>query len=56
MKQTIRKRRDEIRIRAVPNWEPDRREEGPFLPVTPLDLRQKSGPRRAVRIATVGGQ
>jgi len=37
MKQTIRKRRDDICIRAVPNWEPDRREEGPFLPLSTTD-------------------
>jgi hypothetical protein len=37
MKQTIRKRHDEIRVRAVPNWEPDRREEGPFLPLSTTD-------------------
>ena len=37
MKQTVPKHRDEIRIRAVPNRAPDRREDGPFLPLSATD-------------------
>jgi CRP-like cAMP-binding protein len=54
MKQTIDKRREEIRIRAVPNWEPIRGEEGPFLPLSATDRAELARLAELIRFETPG--
>jgi len=56
MKQAIRRRRADIRIRAVPNWEPSRGEEGPFLPLSATDKAELGRLAELIEFKTPGAE
>jgi len=56
MIQAIRKRHNDIRIRAVPNWQPDHGEEGPYLPLSATDKAELGGLAEIIEFKTAGSE